>query len=63
MCDIISLIYNESVSQITITYIYSISLNSEDGKLSRTEILDNYPEFLQSTATDWGKAMLHHDEL
>lgn len=35
----------------------------KDGKLSRTEILDNYPEFLQSTATDWGKALLSHDEL
>lgn len=35
----------------------------EDGRLSRTEILDNYPEFLHSTATDWGKALLAHDEL
>ncbi|KAM9815378.1 calumenin-A-like [Syngnathus typhle] len=35
---------------------------NKDGKLSKTEILDNYDLFVSSKATNFGRALVQHDE-
>jgi len=34
----------------------------QDGKLSKSEILNKYDLFVGSQATDFGQALLRHDE-
>ena len=43
--------------------ISSFAINpSQDGKLSKDEILEKYDVFVGSQATDFGEALIRHDE-
>lgn len=40
----------------------NISLSLQDGKLTKEEIVEKYDLFVGSQATDFGEALVRHDE-
>ena len=50
-------------SEAEAKHLIAESDKDADGRLTREEILDNYDLFVGSQATDFGEALLNHDEL
>ena len=42
--------------------VHVVVLLSQDGTLSKSEVLDKYDLFVGSQATDFGEALTKHDE-
>lgn len=51
-----------SAAQAVFSPVFSVFCPIQDGKLTREEILDKYNVFVGSQVTDFGEALLRHDE-
>ena len=44
-------------------YLIEIADLDRNGMLNKTEVLQSYDVFVQSSVTEWGASLLKHDEL